>query len=143
MSWIITAVVVSGVAQAGMQIQAGKGQKVELEKQAEDEKFAAEGRELERRQQLNKILAANTVSLAGGNMATEGTPSSISLESAKQIGLSEGVTKLSDKLKQSQLKRAGKNALSAAKLAGASTLLSTGASAATLSKPQQADQPKG
>ena len=132
MSWIITAVVVSGVAQAGLQVQAGRVQKVELEKQAEDEKFAAEGRELERRQQLNKILAANTVSLAGGNMGMEGTPSSISLESAKQIGLSEGVNKLSDKLKQAQLKRAGKNALSGAKLAGAATLLSTGSKAAQL-----------
>jgi hypothetical protein len=134
MSWIITAVVVSGVAQAGMQVQAGKVQKVELEKQAEDEKFAAQGRELERRQQLNKILAANTVSLAGGNVATEGTPSSISLESAKQIGISEGVNKLSDKLRQAQLKRQGSNALSGAKLAGASTLLSTGTKAAQLSK---------
>jgi hypothetical protein len=134
MSWIITAVVVSGVAQAGMQVQAGKSQKVELEKQAEDEKFAAQGRELERRQQLNKILAANTVSLAGGNVATEGTPSSISLESAKQIGISEGVNKLSDKLRQAQLKRQGSNALSGAKLAGASTLLSTGTKAAQLSK---------
>ena len=134
MSWIITAVVVSGVAQAGMQVQAGKSQKVELEKQAEDEKFAAQGRELERRQQLNKILAANTVSLAGGNVATEGTPSSISLESAKQIGISEGVNKLSDKLRQAQLKRQGNNALSGAKLAGASTLLSTGTKAAQLSK---------
>jgi hypothetical protein len=134
MSWIITAVVVSGVAQAGMQVQAGKVQKVELEKQAEDEKFAAQGRELERRQQLNKILAANTVSLAGDNVATEGTPSSISLESAKQIGTSEGVNKLSDKLRQAQLKRAGRNALSGSKLAGASTLLSTGTKAAQLSK---------
>jgi hypothetical protein len=134
MSWIITAVVVSGVAQAGLEVQAGKSQKVELEKQAEDEKFAAQGRELERRQQLNKILAANTVSLAGGNVATEGTPSSISLESAKQIGISEGVNKLSDKLRQAQLKRQGRNALSGSKLAGASTLLSTGTKAAQLSK---------
>ena len=136
MSWVITAIVVAGTAQAAIQVQAGKTQKVELEKQAEDEKFAAEGRELERRQQLNKILAANTVSLAGGNVGMEGTPSSISLESAKQIGLSEGVTKLSDKLKQAQLKRQGKNALSGAKLAGASTLLSTASKAAQVYKPK-------
>lgn len=136
MSWVITAVVVAGVGQAAMQVQAGKAQKAELDKQAEDEKFASEGRELERRQQLNKVLAQNAVSLAGGSVATEGTPSSISLESAKQIGLSEGVTKLSDKLKQAQLKRQGKNAVSSAKMAGASTLLNTGAKAAQLYKPK-------
>ena len=133
MSWVITAVVVAGVAQAGLQVQAGKQQKVELERQAEDEKFQASTEELSRRQQLNKVLAANAVSLAGGNVATEGTPSSISLEGAKQIGHSEGVTNLSAKLKQAQIKRAGKNALSSAKMAGASTLLSTGSKAAQLS----------
>lgn len=132
MSWVITAVVVAGVAQAGIQVQAGKTRKVALDKQAEDEELAAQGRELERRQQLNKVLAQNALSLASGSAAMEGTPSSIALESSKQIGLSESTTKLTDKLRSAQLKRQGKDAVSTAKLAGASTLLSTGSKAAQL-----------
>ena len=134
MSWIITAVVVSGVAQAGMQVQAGKAQQVELEKQAEDSKFEASTRELQRRQQLNKVLQANTVSLAGGGAATEGSVSSLSLESARQVSHSEGVNKLSDNLKTAQMKRQGKNALSGAKMAGAATLLNTGVKSVKLSQ---------
>jgi hypothetical protein len=136
MTWVITAVVVSGVAQAGMQVRAGQQQKVELDRQAEDAKFQASTEELARREQLNKVLASNAVSLAGGNVAMEGTPSSISLASAKNISHSESVTNLTSKLAQAQTKRAGKNALSTAKMAGASTLLSTGVKAAQLSQPK-------
>jgi hypothetical protein len=37
----------------------------------------------------------------------EGTPASIALESAKQIGSSEGMINLSEKLKRAQLRRQG------------------------------------
>ena len=50
-------------------------------------------------------------------------PASIALESAKNIGLSEGMTKLSDRLAQAQLRRQGANARSAANMAAAGTLL--------------------
>ena len=53
----------------------------------------------------------------------EGTPASIALESAKNVGLSEGMLKLSDRLAQAQLRRQGATASSAAKIGAAGTLL--------------------
>jgi len=114
------------------QVQAGKAQEDALKEQARQEKIAAEGRELERQQQLSQALAANTVGLAAGNIGMEGTPASIALESAKNIGMSEGMIGMSDKLLQAQLKRQGKNARSASQLSAASTLLSGAGSMAAL-----------
>jgi hypothetical protein len=135
MTWIITATVVMGVGTAVNvygQVEAGKAQQDALNEQAEQEKIAAESRELERQQQLGKVLAANTVGLAAGNVGMEGTPSSIALESIKNAGMSEGMIKLSDRLAQAQLKRQGKNARSAANLQAAGTLLTGASSAAQL-----------
>ena len=98
------------------QVQAGKSQQQEFERQAEEEKIAAEGRELQRKQELNKVLAANANSAAMSGMTGEGTPASIALESAKQIGASEGMINLSEKLKRAQLRRQGKAANRAGKL---------------------------
>jgi len=127
----IATVVGTGVSVYG-QVQAGKVQEDALKEQARQEQIAAEGRELERQQQLSKALAANTVGLAAGNIGMEGTPASIALESAKNIGMSEGMIGMSDRLAQAQLKRQGKNAKSAAKLQAGSTLLSGVAQAAAL-----------
>jgi uncharacterized protein HemX len=127
----IATAVGTGVSVYG-QVQAGKAQEDALEEQARQEKIAAEGRELERQQQLSKALAANTVGLAAGNVGMEGTPASIALESAKNIGMSEGMLKMSDRLAVAQLKRQGKNARSTANLQATSTLLSGGAETAKL-----------
>tara|TARA_R110000822_G_scaffold55939_5_gene141678 strand:+ start:4314 stop:4733 length:420 start_codon:yes stop_codon:yes gene_type:complete len=135
MSFLIVATVAMGVSTAVQvygQVQAGKAQEDALKEQARQEQVAAEGRELERQQQLSKALAANTVGLAAGNVGIEGTPSSIALESAKNIGMSEGLIGMSDRLLQAQLKRQGKNAKSAANLQAGSTLLSGVAQAAAL-----------
>jgi hypothetical protein len=135
MAWLITATVAMGVGTAVSaygQIQAGKAQQDALEEQARQEKIAAEGRELERQQQLSKALAANTVGLAAGSVGMEGTPASIALESAKNIGMSEGMLKMSDRLAQAQLKRQGKNARAAATLQAGSTLLSGASQTAQL-----------
>lgn len=107
-------------------IEAGKAQQEELERQAEEEKIAAQGRELQRREQLNAQLAANNAALAASGIAAEGTPSSIALESAKAISASEGMIGLSERLKQGQLRRQGKMARSTANLNAASTLLEGG-----------------
>ena len=135
MTWLMVATVTMGVGTAVNvygQVEAGKAQQDALNEQAEQEKIAAESRELERQQQLGKVLAANTVGLAAGNVGMEGTPSSIALESAQNIGMSEGMIKLSDRLAQAQLKRQGKNARSAANLQAAGTLLTGASSAAQL-----------
>ncbi len=135
MTWIMVATVTVGVGTAVNvygQVEAGKAQQDALNEQARQEKIAAEGRELERQQKLGKVLAANTVGLAAGNLGMEGTPASIALESAQNIGMSEGMLKLSDRLTQAQLKRQGKNARSAANLQAAGTLLTGASSAAQL-----------
>ena len=135
MSFLIVATVALGASTAVSvygQVQAGKAQQDALNEQARQAEIAAEGQELERQQQLSKALAANTVGLAAGNIGIEGTPSSISLESAKNIGMSEGMMKMSDRLAVAQLKRQGKNAKSGAYLQAGSTLLSGVAQGAAL-----------
>lgn len=106
------------------QIEAGKAQEEALKAQAEQERVASESRELERQQKLNKALAANAVGMGMSGIKAEGTPSSIALESAKNVSLSEGMLKLSDRLAQAQLRRQASTAASAAKIGAASTLLS-------------------
>ena len=120
---IVAAIAVSTAASAYGQVQAGKIQQREFERQAEEEKIAAEARELQRKQELNKVLAANAVSASMSGMTGEGTPASIALESAKQIGSSEGMINLSDKLKRAQLRRQGANARAMANIQATSTLL--------------------
>ena len=107
-------------------VQAGKAQQDAFREQAEQEKIAAEGRELQRKQELNKVLAANAVSASMSGVTGEGTPASIALSSAKQIGSSEGMIGLSEKLKRAQLRRQGDNARAAANISATSTLLKAG-----------------
>ena len=121
---IVAAIAVSTAVTAYGQVQGAKIQQSEFERQAEEEKIAAEGRELQRKQELNKVLAANAVSASMSGMTGEGTPASIALESAKQIGASEGMINLSEKLKRAQLRRQGANARSTANIQATSTLLS-------------------
>jgi len=131
MSFVIVASVMaaSATVSAYGQIEAGKAQQEELERQAEEEKIAAQGRELQRREQLNEQLAANNAALAASGIATEGTPSSIALESAKAISASEGMIGLSERLKQGQLRRQGKMARSLGNIQATSTLLNSAADA--------------
>lgn len=124
---IVAAIAVSTVTTAVGQRQAGKAQQIEMNRAAEEEKIAAESLELQRRQELNKVLAANNAALAAGGIGMEGTPASIALSSAEQTSLSEGITGLSSRLKQAQFKRQGATAKSASNIVAASTLLSGGA----------------
>ena len=126
---IVAAIAVSTAVTAYGQVQGGKIQQREFERQAEEEKIAAEARELQRKQELNKVLAANAVSASMSGVTGEGTPASIALESAKQIGTSEGMINLSDKLKRAQLRRQGTNAKAMGNIQATSTLLSGAASA--------------
>lgn len=123
---------VSGGVSARSQYVAGKTQQIELERQAEEERIAAQSRELQRREQLNKALAANVVGQAMSGISGEGTPASLALASAKKAGLSEATISLSDKLKQAQLRRQGRSAKQAGYLQATSTLLQTAGQAAQL-----------
>ena len=148
MSFVITAIALTataGAVSARGQYVAGKTQEIELERQAEEERISAQSRELQRREELNRALAANVVGQAMSGISGEGTPASISLESAKKAGLSEATIGLSDKLKQAQLRRQGKSAKQIGYLQSASTLLKTGAQAAQLvpTKQKKPTAPKG
>ena len=123
----------SGVSAYG-QIQAGKAQKVALKEQAKQEELAAESQELQRRQELNRALAANVAALSTAGISGEGTPASLALASAKQVGLSEATIDVSENLRQAALKRQAKQATQTAGLTAASTLLSGGAKAAQLAE---------
>ena len=135
MSWVITAVALlaTGTAvSARGQYVAGKTQEIELNRQAEEERLGAQSRELQRREELNRALAANVVGQSMSGISGEGTPASIALASAKKAGLSEATIGLSEKLKQAQLRRQGRSARQAGYLASTSTLLKGVTQLATL-----------
>jgi hypothetical protein len=135
MSWVITAIAVTataGAVSARGQYVAGKTQQIELQRQAEEERMAAQSRELQRREELNRALASNVVGQAMSGISGEGTPASIALASAERASLSEGTIGLSEKLKQAQLRRQAGYAKQAGYLQATSTLLKTGAQAASL-----------
>lgn len=118
------AVAVGAVGSIYGQVQAGKAQQQELNRQAEEEKIAAEAAELQRREEMNRQLAAQNVALAAGGIGMEGTPASIALESAKTISQSEGMISLSEKLRRAQLRRQGVAAKKAGQLGALSSAVS-------------------
>lgn len=125
--------VAGGVSARGSYVS-GKIQEQELERQAEQERIAAEGRELQRREELNRALAARQMALATGGIAGEGTPQSIALSTAEKIGMGEGLESLTTNLKTAQMRRQAANARKTGKLQAASTLLSTATQAAMLGR---------
>jgi len=135
MSWVITAIALTGAATATSvygQVQAGKAQEQAMKEQAKQEEFAAQSQELQRRQELNRALAANVAALSTAGISGEGTPASLALESAKQVGLSEATIDLSERLRRSSLERQARAAKQTAYIGAASTLLSGGAKMAQL-----------
>ena len=121
----IFAILAAATAGVGARAQyvAGKTQEIELKRQAEEEKLAAQSREIERRQQLNRALAANIAAQTQAGITGEGTPASIALASAKQAGLSEATISLSDRLRQATLRRQAAAAKQTGYISAASTLL--------------------
>ena len=129
---ILAVVATSGAVSARSSYVSGKIQEQELERQAEQERIAAEGRELQRREELNRALAARQMALATSGLAGEGTPQSIALSAAEKIGMGEGLESLTTNLKTAQMRRQAANARKTGKLQAASTLLKTGTQAAML-----------
>ena len=103
-----------------------QAQQEAMEREAELRRLEAQTQELQRRQELNRRLAAEQVAMASGGIATEGTPASIALKSAEQMGISETTIGLSEALAERQLRRKGKVAASAGKTTAATSLLGTG-----------------
>jgi uncharacterized membrane protein YgcG len=121
----------TGVQMYG-QTQAGKAQEQQLKEQARQEEVAAQSQELQRRQELNRALAANVAALSTAGISGEGTPASLALESAKQVGLSEMTIDLSERLRRASLQRQAGYAKQAGQLAATSTLLKSGLQLAQL-----------
>lgn len=117
---------------ARAQYVAGKTREIELKQQAKEERMAAQSRELQRREELNRALAANVVGQAMSGISGEGTPASIALASAERAGLSEATIDLSERLRQAALKRQAKSAKQAGYMAAGSTLLKGGLQTAQL-----------
>ena len=137
MSWVITAIALTAAGTATSvygQVQAGKAQEIQLKEQAKQEEFAAQSQELQRRQELNRALAANAAALSTAGISGEGTPASLALASAEQVGLSEATIDLSEKLRRASLERQAQTAKGTAYIGAASTLLSGGAKAASLAQ---------
>ena len=137
MSWVITAIALTAAGTATSaygQVQAGKAQEIQLKEQAKQEEFAAQSQELQRRQELNRALAANVAALSTAGISGEGTPASLALASAESVGLSEATIDLSEKLRRASLERQAQTAKGTAYIGAASTLLSGGAKAAQLSE---------
>jgi len=105
------------------QVQAGKAQEQQLKEQAKQEELAAQSQELQRRQELNRALAANIAALSTAGISGEGTPASLALESAKQAGLSEMTIDLSEKLRRASLQRQAKAATQQAGFRAVGTLI--------------------
>ena len=129
MFWLYAAIGASTAVRAYGQYQTGKAQQEALERQAEEEKLRAKTKELARREELNRTLAANQVAMATSGISGM-TPESIALESARKVSESESVIALSESLKQRQLKRQGEAARYAGTIGAASTILSGAESAA-------------
>jgi len=135
MSWLVTAIALTATTAAVSargQYISGRVQEDQLKRQAEQEKLAAQSRELQRRQELNRALSANVVGLGQSGISGEGTPASIALSGAKQAAISEGAISLADRLREAQLRRAGSEAARTGALQAGSTLLQAGAQMASL-----------
>ena len=130
MAYVITAAAYAVIAGTAMsvygQIEGAKAAEAAAEEEARQLKLAAQSKELARREELNRVLSQQIVAFASEGIEAEGSPSSIALESAKNIGESEGLESVSNKLALSLIERQGKATKAAGYTQAASTLLSSG-----------------
>ena len=133
MSFFITAAIVASTAVTVYGQQEGaKAEQESMKRRAEEEKIAAQARALERQQELGRVLAANNASMAADGQSGEGTPASIALTSAKNIGSSEQTLALSSRLRQAQMRRQGSLARTNANLSSLSSIAGSAVSIARL-----------
>jgi len=114
------------------QQEGAKAEQESMKRRAEEEKIAAQARALERQQELGRVLAANNASMAADGQSGEGTPASIALTSAKNIGSSEQTLALSSRLRQAQMRRQGSLARTNANLSSLSSIAGSAVSIARL-----------
>ena len=123
-AWLIGTMIASTGLQVYGAIQQGRAQKQAYEREAEMKRIEAEGAELERQQALGRALAANAVAAGMSGIKMEGTPASIALETARTASLQEGMSGLTSRLQQAQLRRQGAMASRAGGIQALGSLLS-------------------
>ena len=126
MTFAITAIALTAVSvtlSARASYVGGKTQEIEFKRAAEEERLASQSIELQRREELNRALAANVIGQSMSGISGEGTPASMALKSAKTASVSEATIGLSEKLKRAQYRRQGKNSRQAGYMTATSTLL--------------------
>ncbi len=123
-AWLIALMVGSTAVQVYGAVQQGRAQKQAYEREAETKRIEAEGAELERQEALGRALAANAVAAGMSGIKMEGTPASIALETARTASLESGMSGLTSRLQQAQLRRQGANAARAGNIQALGSLLS-------------------
>lgn len=133
MAFVVVATIASTAVSVYGQVQAGKAADEAAQIAAREAELEAQTEALGRMQELKRNLAANQLSMAAGGVSG-GTPESIALESAKDIGASEQVIGLSSKLKQAAMIRQGKAQKATAYTGALSTAIKGGTKAYQLSQ---------
>lgn len=115
--------------------QAGKAQKYEYERQAEQEKLAAQDRQIERRNRLLAALAQRTVGAAAFGSTLEGSPAALIRSDVHEYNLESLSSDAGVTSQISGLRAAGRNAGRAGTINAVGNLLSGGADLARIGKP--------
>ena len=126
---------VAGGASAVQQRKAGKAQQIQLNEQAKQEEIAARDAELERRERANQVLAAQIAGLGGANIGAEGSPTQIAVIEGQTRGIEELGAATTLERRQRSLREQGKSARRLGNLRTATTILQTGAQAASIAAP--------
>ena len=121
---IAAALGIAGTAgQVFATVEAGKAAEEAAERRAEEERIAAQNEELKRREELNKVLASNIMSMATSGVKLESGTSLKGEGTAKTIGESEALIGLTNRLRQRNIIQSGRDARRSANLQAVSTLL--------------------
>jgi hypothetical protein len=108
--------------QAGMQVKSGIEQKKMYAMQARQEQFAAREREIQRRRNLVEALASQNAAAAARGITPGGSVRTLMQADIGQFSRDQRVDQLGTAGKVSQIKQAGRNAMTSSLLSAASTV---------------------
>jgi hypothetical protein len=132
---VVGATVGSGLLKAGAERRAGQEQSIELKMQARQEEDAARDRELNRRRALVRALSTQIASFgASGVDPGTGSPAAIARRDAFLADEETAIDRAQTARQSTTLRRQARSARRIGTLRATSTLLSTGAQAASLSQ---------
>lgn len=115
----------AGVFGAMQQQEASKNQQEELLRRARDERVEAQGAELQRREQMNRILAAQAAEGSASGIGFEGSPTKIASADVTRADLANLGATATTAGRQRALQSQARQARQLGNLRSATTLLST------------------